>query len=175
MPNPPGNVTVTPQVAGDGSILPSTPQTVAAGTVLQFTVTPVTGNHITGVAGCPGTFAAPLFTSAPLQADCTLVATFDINRYAIGGTVAGLDASGLVLQLNGGDDLAIAANATNFAFPTTLTHGSAYEVTVAQQPANQLCSVDNGSGTANADVADIAVTCVAHPDDTIFKDGFDAG
>jgi hypothetical protein len=175
VPNPPGNVTVTPQVAGDGSILPSTPQTVAAGTVLQFTVTPATGNHIIGVVGCPGTFAAPLFTSAPLQADCTLVATFDINRYAIGGTVAGLDASGLVLQLNGGGDLAIAANATNFAFPTTLTHGSAYEVTVAQQPANQLCSVNNGGGTANADVADIAITCAAHPDDTIFKDGFDAG
>jgi len=173
VPEPAGKVTVTPQVAGDGSIDPSTPQTVAAGTVLQFTASPATGHHTTSVDGCPGTFVAPVFTTDPLQASCTLVATFNIDEYTIGGTIAGLDANGLVLQLNGGGDLAIAAGTTTFAFPTPLTYGSPYDVTIATQPANQLCTVADGSGTANADVADIVVTCAADPGDTIFKDGFE--
>ncbi len=173
VPNPSGNVTVTPQAAGDGSISPSTPQTVAAGTRLQFSATPATGHHTTSVAGCPGTFVEPVFTTAPLQTSCTLIATFNIDEYTIGGTIGGLNASGLTLRLNGGGDLAIASSASTFTFPTPLTYGSPYDVTVATQPTNQLCTIVNGSGTANASVNDIAITCGTDPNDTIFKDGFE--
>ncbi len=82
-----------------------------------------------------------------------------ITTYALGGTVSGLAGEGLVLRNDGGDDLAISSSGA-FTFPDELAAGSSYAVTVGQQPSGQTCTVSNGSGTANADVDDIAVTCV---------------
>ena len=48
-----------------------------------------------------------------------------------------------------------------FTFATALADGSAYAVSVLTQPADQICTVSNESGTiASADVTDIAVLCV---------------
>src|SRR5579862_9066633 len=62
----------------------------------------------------------------------------------IGGTVNGLKGAGLVLQDNGGDDYTIfgdgSGNPVMFTFPSVLPFGSAYAVTVSQQPANPLQS-----------------------------------
>jgi hypothetical protein len=83
------------------------------------------------------------------------------NAFSIGGSVGGLAGSGLTLQVNGGQDLAISADGT-FSFPTSITDGSAYAVTVSAQPTNlnQNCVVSNGSGTlAGANVSDVQVTC----------------
>jgi hypothetical protein len=83
-----------------------------------------------------------------------------IPTYSVGGMVSGLTGAGLVLQNNGGDALAIAAD-DQFAFATELTDGAAYAVTVSTQPTGQTCSVTNGSGTiATADVTNVAVACV---------------
>ena len=46
---------------------------------------------------------------------------------------SGLTGSGLVLQNNGGDDLAISANGS-FIFTTPITNGASYAVTVKSQP-----------------------------------------
>ena len=90
------------------------------------------------------------------DSDCVTAAP----TYSVGGTVSGLTGSGLVLQNNGADSLAIAADGP-FTFATELTDGSAYAVTVSTQPTGQLCSVTNGSGTiATADVNNVAVSCV---------------
>ncbi|HSH28223.1 MAG TPA: hypothetical protein VK972_10735 [Wenzhouxiangella sp.] len=53
---------------------------------------------------------------------------------------------GLVLQNNGGDDPAIAADGS-FTFATPLADGSSCAVTVATQPTSpsQTCTVANGS------------------------------
>jgi 6-phosphogluconolactonase (cycloisomerase 2 family) len=80
--------------------------------------------------------------------------------YAIGGTVSGLVGTGLVLQNNGGGDLNVAADGS-FNFVAPVASGAAYAVTVQTQPTGQVCTVTNGSGTANADVANIGVSCVA--------------
>jgi hypothetical protein len=81
------------------------------------------------------------------------------NAYSVGGTVSGLFGSGLVLQNNGGDDLAIAANGT-FTFAAMVADGAGYTVTVKTQPTGQTCTVNNGSGTmAGANVATVAVVC----------------
>ncbi len=162
VPNPSGTVTATSVVVGSGSISPSTPQTVPSGTSLQFTVTPGTGQHVRGVAGCPGTFSAPTYTTSALVANCTLTATFDPDQYTVGGTVAGLTGSGLALKLNGGANLSIASSATTFAFPTTLAYGSNYAVTIATQPANQSCTLANDQGTVSGNVGNIAVTCATN-------------
>ncbi len=85
---------------------------------------------------------------------------FDVG-FTVGGNVAGLAGTGLVLQNNGGDDLAIAANGS-FTFSTGLTSGSSYDVTVLDQPTSpsQTCNVANGPGTlASADVTNVTVTC----------------
>ncbi|MGA8706680.1 MAG: kelch repeat-containing protein [Steroidobacteraceae bacterium] len=77
--------------------------------------------------------------------------------YSIGGTLAGLSGT-IVLQNNGGDNLSLSNNGT-FAFDITLQPKAAYHVTIATQPANQTCSVSNGSGTATASVTNITVVC----------------
>ena len=84
------------------------------------------------------------------------------NQFTVGGDVSGLNGSGLVLQNNGGDDLAIAGDGS-FTFNTSIDDGSGYSVTVATQPTNlsQTCSVSNGAGNVNgADVSNVQVTCV---------------
>lgn len=98
-----------------------------------------------------------------------------IPTYTIGGTVSGLAGSGLVLQQDGGDNLAISANG-NFTFATPLFDGRPYAVTVFTQPSNpaQTCTVANAAGTVNgANVDDVAVTCTTDITDRIFADGFD--
>jgi cysteine-rich repeat protein len=84
------------------------------------------------------------------------------GSFRIGGVVSGLAGSGLVLQNNAGDDLAIGADG-GFTFATPLVDGSAYEVTVLTQPGglSQTCTLDSGVGTlAGADVDNVVVTCV---------------
>lgn len=93
--------------------------------------------------------------------------------HTVGGVTSGLSGTGLTLQLNDANDLAIDANG-KFTFPDGLASGTAYAVTVAAQPSGQECAVANGSGTiADADVTDVEVTCVDKITDRIFADGFD--
>ena len=86
------------------------------------------------------------------------------NAYSIAGTVSGLAGSGLVLQINGGGDLPIAADGS-FTFTTTpIASGATYAVTVKpmSQPGNpsQTCSVNSGNGNVtNANVESVAVIC----------------
>jgi 6-phosphogluconolactonase (cycloisomerase 2 family) len=83
------------------------------------------------------------------------------STFTVGGTVSGLAGSGLALTLNGNTDLTVDA-AGNFAFPTGLTTGSSYAVTVKTQPASptQTCVVTSASGSvASSAISNIAVSC----------------
>jgi hypothetical protein len=84
------------------------------------------------------------------------------TTYTIGGTIAGLTATGLVLQNNGGDNLAASANQTSFTFSTPIDSGINYAVTVLTQPAGETCTVTNGSGLALSNVTDVAVSCTVN-------------
>jgi hypothetical protein len=94
---------------------------------------------------------------APLPSTCTGSST-----YTIGGSVSGLSSGASVTLLdNGGGSLPVTANGP-FTFAMALASGSAYSVTVATQPAGEICSVANGAGTvASANITDVAVTCVS--------------
>ena len=81
--------------------------------------------------------------------------------YTIGGTVSGLSGT-VVLQDNLSDDLTITTNAS-FTFSTALTAGSSYSVTVTTQPSGQTCTVSNGTGTANANVTNVGISCTLIP------------
>jgi hypothetical protein len=82
------------------------------------------------------------------------------NTVSIGLTVTGLAGTGLVLQDNGGDNLTVNQNGV-YTFATAIPTGTAYKVTVLTQPTvpAQICSVASGTGTANANVGNIVVTC----------------
>jgi hypothetical protein len=55
------------------------------------------------------------------------------STFTVGGSVAGLVGTGLVLQNNGGNNRSIAANGS-FVFTTPVASGAAYAVTVLTQP-----------------------------------------
>jgi 6-phosphogluconolactonase len=83
------------------------------------------------------------------------------SKFSVGGTVTGVVGSGLVIQNNSGNNLAIGANG-QFVFGNSVDDGGAYSVTVLTQPSNpaQTCTVRNGSGTINKnDVSNVLVAC----------------
>lgn len=85
--------------------------------------------------------------------------------HRLGGTVSGLAGSGLKLQSTAGGALTLSGNGA-FAFPVAVEEGTAFSVTVAQQPTApwQTCAVAGGSGTVGgADVASVVVTCATNP------------
>jgi N-acetylneuraminic acid mutarotase len=96
------------------------------------------------LSGCGGSKSQPTTISSPLT-------------YSIGGSIAGLSGT-VVLQNNGRDNVSLSSNGP-FAFDVTLQPNAPYDVTIATQPANQVCSVDNGSGKASASVTNVIVAC----------------
>lgn len=80
----------------------------------------------------------------------------------IGGTLTNLTSGmSITLQNNSGDNLSLTSN-QSFVFPTALSAGSTYNVTVLTQPVGQTCAVANGTGTVDSyadDVSNIAVIC----------------
>lgn len=80
--------------------------------------------------------------------------------YTLAGTVTGLTAGGLVLQNNGGDNLAVNSNATTFQFSMPVAAGGGYSVAAFAQPVGLTCTVTHGGGTnVKADVTNVSVAC----------------
>jgi subtilisin family serine protease/subtilisin-like proprotein convertase family protein len=105
-------------------------------------------------AGCGGPSSSTPASAAPPAA-----------TYTIGGAIAGLTGSGLVLRLNGTGNLPVNPNATAFTFIAQLASGAAYSASVFTQPTgpSQTCTVTNGSGTVgSANVAGISVSCTTN-------------
>ena len=128
------------------------PTAVAFGTHYQVSVATQPTNSFCSVSGGSATMPAANVTSVSV--------TCSITAYTLGGTINGLTASGLILT-DGTDQLTVAANATVFSMPTGVAPGTSYTVSVAAQPAGELCNVTNGSSTMpSADVTSVQVACV---------------
>jgi 6-phosphogluconolactonase (cycloisomerase 2 family) len=107
------------------------------------------GNHVYTLS-CTGP-AGPASNSATLTV---------VNAYSLGGTVAGLAHSGLVLTDGYDAALPLATSAGTFTFPTLLSPGTPYKVTVEAQPAGLNCGLSNASGTmGNANIGNVGVSC----------------
>ena len=79
--------------------------------------------------------------------------------YTVLVNVSGIAApSGLVLQNNGRDNLAVSSTGT-LAFATAVSSGSPYAVTILTQPANHTCLVIDGSGKVTNASITISVVC----------------
>jgi len=114
---------------------------------------PANPTQVCTVTGGSGTVGSSAVTSVSVA--CVT------QSFSIGVTVNGLTGSGLVLQDNGADDLAVAASGP-LMFSTAVASGEPYDVTIKTQPSNpaQNCSVSGGSGTVTAtSVTSIVVNC----------------
>lgn len=78
--------------------------------------------------------------------------------YTVTAQVSGLTGNGLVMQLNGGDNLAVSDNGMA-TFATTLAAGTKYTVAVGTQPSGQYCAVANGSSTVGSSNVTVNVSC----------------
>ena len=155
-------------ISADGPFAFATPLGNGSPYSVTVSVQPSNPAQTCSVTNGSGTVAGADVTD--IEVTCTTTPT-----YTIGGTVSGVVGSGLVLQQDGGDNLAIAANG-NFTFATPLFDGRPYAVSVLTQPANpaQTCVVSNANGTVQgANVNNVAVTCTTDITDRIFADGFD--
>lgn len=93
--------------------------------------------------------------------DMTVIPDMTVLYYTVGGNVTGLAGTGLVLQLNGGDDLPVTASGP-FSFSQKVAGGSNYAVSVKTQPSGpaQTCTVMSGSGAVgSANVSNVSVVC----------------
>lgn len=83
------------------------------------------------------------------------------NAYTVGGTVTGLSGT-LVLQDNGADNLFVNSDGA-IVFSAPVAQSSGFDVTVLTQPAEQTCTVINGSGImGGADISNVGVSCVTN-------------
>ena len=83
------------------------------------------------------------------------------TTYAIGGTISGLTTQGLTLT-NGPDTVNPSSGDTTFTFPMSVPTTTSFKVTVASQPAGQICTVNNGVGVIlTVSVNNVSVSCTA--------------
>lgn len=77
----------------------------------------------------------------------SLAACGGSTTVTLGGSVSGLVTPGLVL-INGGDTVAVPANATTYTFPAQIDNHGRFAVSVRDQPQRHTCYVAGGSGLA---------------------------
>ena len=143
-----GTDTVAPAANASSFTFP-TPVAFSSGYAVTITTQP-TGLTCSVSAGT---------STMPAMVVTTVLVTCSPNAYSLGGTIAGLTSSGLVLT-DGTDQLSVAPNATSFTMLTALAFGSSYTVTVAALPVGELCTVTSGTGTIPAGGTNsVAVAC----------------
>ncbi len=89
-----------------------------------------------------------------------ILVTCTTNKYFVRGTVAGLTGSGLVLRINGGENLRIDSSGP-FQFSMPLSSGSAYSV-IVESPSStrrEVCGLRNAVGTIGGADATVTVSC----------------
>jgi len=101
---------------------------------------------------------AQLIGAALLAA--TLAACGGKASFVVGGQISGLNNQGLVLQLDGGNDLPVAAGATTFSFPGSISYGTEYTVSVKTQPDHMFCSIANPNDSAGRTTSiNVVISC----------------
>lgn len=83
------------------------------------------------------------------------------TTYTLSGSVSNLTSSGLTLS-NAVDTLKVPPNATTIVFPTQLSGGASYNVSIVSQPLGftDFCALTNASGTfASTNISNVTVTC----------------
>lgn len=83
------------------------------------------------------------------------------DNLLLGGSVYGLLKDGLIIQNNGGPDLAIPGGASNFTFPQLISSDSDFNITIKALPASTKCEIINGKGKSGAySVTSVEIQCI---------------
>ena len=95
------------------------------------------------------------------------------GRWSVGGNHSGVTVPGVVLQLNGGDDIALnPGGLETFTWWDRAVHGEPYEVTILSEPRGLDCRIEDGSGVIDAAPAtDIECICVREVRGVVGMDG----
>ena len=144
-------------VTSNGSFSFATPVASGAPYLVTVLTQPSSPSQTCTVAGGAGSVAGANITS--------VVVTCTTNAFTVGGSVAGVTGSGLVLRDNGGDDITVPAGATTFTFPTSVSSGAPFVVTIQTQPTSpsQTCTLTGGSGTmGGANITSVVVNCATN-------------
>lgn len=126
-------------------------QALASGAQYDVAVATQPSGETCTVSSASGTVSGKVTT---VSVTCAAPST-----YTVGGTISGLTSSGLILQLNGANNLSVASGATTFTFPTALAPGASYAVTEEQPPNGESCTITAGSGTSTVNVTSVKVAC----------------
>lgn len=138
-------------VSGNGAFTFSTRLASGAAYAVTVRTQPNTPTQTCTIGAGSGIVAAADVTAVTLT--CTT------SKFTIGGTVTGLEGTGLVLQNNGGDDLTINADGV-FTFATPVQSGSDFNVTVKAAPPLAKCTASGAAGKVTAgNVASVTVNC----------------
>lgn len=128
------------------------PTEIAAGNTYEVTVLTQPVGETCTVGNGTGTVDSQGDNVSNVTIACSVTSS-------VGGTLSGLASGNSVWLSTNGSVLTLAANGA-FAFPGLLSAGTAYDVTIVQQPAQQTCSVANPTGTvASGAMASVLVTC----------------
>lgn len=146
-----GDLTVT----GNGSFGFAAGVVSGSGYLVTIKSQPVSPSQTCTVSNPSGTVASANITSVAIM--CTS------DSFSVGGTVSGLAGTGLLLELNGNDDLPISANG-GFTFAGTWLSGANYAVTVKAQPSgiSQTCTLMNSQGVIGAAAVNVSVSCATN-------------
>jgi hypothetical protein len=145
------NAADTLQVQANGAFL--FPADVAQGRTYDIEVADQPVGQLCTVLNGQGVVSDDASTASSVAVVCG-------NDASVGGTVSGLAAGTSVTLSDGGTLLAIAADGS-FAFPGIQAPGTAYQVSVAVQPAGGACAVSNAEGSIQAGVmAVVTVACL---------------
>jgi hypothetical protein len=147
------NGSATTSVSANGAFSFTTPLPGGAGYTVTVATQPSSPTQICTVGSGTGIIAAANVTNVTV--------TCKTSSFAVGGNVTGLLGSGLVLEDNSGDDLALGASGS-FTFATMVASANAFSVTVKTQPSSptQACVVTGGSGiVGSGNIASIVVNC----------------
>lgn len=78
--------------------------------------------------------------------------------FSISGIVDGTSVDGLVLQLNGSNDLSVKQSGS-FTFSNSLVIHSSYVVTIKTNPTGQSCIATQSAGIINTNITNVKITC----------------
>jgi 6-phosphogluconolactonase (cycloisomerase 2 family) len=120
------------------------------------------GSKFAALVACMGLLAACGGDGGSSQT--TAAAGDSQASYSIVASVSGLAGSGLVLQNEGGADIAVSGNGS-VTISQSARNGTSYAVTIKTQPGNppQTCTVANSSGSVSGgNVTNITITCATN-------------
>jgi hypothetical protein len=140
---------VTSSLSGsNGTITPTGSQTVNYNATPSFTVTPSTGYHAVISGTCPtGSLVGTTYTTAAVTADCTVTATFAINRYDLTANATGIG-SGTVSSDSGGINDTYPAVTTGLASINDATTVTLTATAVAGSTVTWSGNCDSTGGTS---------------------------